>query len=673
MEPSRQRPVFPLVTALFLTIVAVMFAIQRYLGPESLPVLVRLGALQPELLAAGEYWRLLTAGVLHGGYSHAGFTAFVLLALGANLERLIGSDRFALLLFFSIAGGFIASAWLLQSTLTVGASGGLWGLLGAYAVLAFSPLVHLPADMKAQLRKSTIINVGINASVSFLPYVDWAAHLGGFVFGGVLFLLVLRHGVPDYENLDEDEFPRPRATSRALRLTSFASWIAFGSALAIVFVHDRPFAFDASYEPLSLEVPQLRATLEVPAQLPLDVSEGGASFGNILKQPAVCTVRRAGLSGVVSDATLAKMGKQHAVQLGKPPENARAVGNFRVERRNGRNIASALYSFPTGLRMQRAFATTRHADFSVECLSWPEFSAYADAAARITASIESRPTPPPVALSRPASEPLSIPAFVSEPVQIGKRAWATGMQVLQRSRTLSLMNMLAEPAKTQDDATVKLASVQRMYFSEREEQILVAEDGIPKRIEVRFGSVGQVLDASGRERQETSESFAGKTYIVNRTDTGLSVQSGDGDAVDSALTLQVARASLLLRGVDPLERLLAGRALVPGEIIKLTREQAARYADIHNASRAVVDIELTYAGTYNRSGERLAVFNVVWRQQQASGAGFSTLFELKGTISVGAADGFTRDMRLEGSADLSGAQVLGLGVVRVLSEANRVR
>ena len=97
-----------------------------------------LGASETGLLAAVGYWRLLIAGVLHRGYSHAGFTAFVLLALGANLERLIGSARFALLLFSSIAGGFIASAWLPKSTLTVGASGELWGLLGAYAVLAFT-------------------------------------------------------------------------------------------------------------------------------------------------------------------------------------------------------------------------------------------------------------------------------------------------------------------------------------------------------------------------------------------------------------------------------------------------------------------------------------------------------------------------------------------------------
>ena len=671
MEAPAQRPVFPIVTAVFLTVVAVMFAIQQYLGSESLPVLVRLGALQPELLAAGEYWRLLTAGVLHGGYSHAGFTAFVLLALGANLERMIGSTRFALLLLVSIAGGFITSAWLLQSTLTVGASGGLWGLLGAYAVLAFSPLARLPADMKTQLRKSTVINVGINAAVSFLPYVDWAAHLGGFVFGGALFLLVLRHGLPDFERLGEDEDPRPRAPGWALRLASAASCAAFVAALAIVFVHDRPFAFDSAYDPQLLKVPELRATLVVPKQLPLEVTEAGAIFGNILKQPAVCTVRRAGLSGVVSDATLNEAAKQHAAQLGNPPENARAVGKVRVASRDGRSITSARYSFPTGLRMQRAFATTRHADFFVECLTWPQFTAYADAAAHIAASIDSRPAPAPAGLSRPTVDSLLLPEYVVEPVQIGTREWSTGMRVSQRSRTSSLMNMLTEPVETASGAAAPMASLQRTRVSEREERVLAATAGVPERIAIRFGQAGHIVEATGRPRAETSEKFAGKTFRLTRSETGVTVASSDGKEVDATLASQVARASLLLRGPDPLERLLAGRALVPGQVIELTREQAARYADIHGGSNTVVDIKLTYAGTYSRSGERLAVFIVLWRQRQASGAGLNTLLELRGTISVGVADGFTRDTRLEGNADLSGAQILGLGVVRVLSESNR--
>lgn len=671
MEAPAQRPVFPIITTLFLSIVALMFAIQQYLGSESLPVLVRLGALQPELLAVGEYWRLLTAGVLHGGYSHAGFTAFVLLALGVNLERMIGSARFALLLVVSIAGGFITSAWLLQSTLSVGASGGLWGLLGAYAVLAFSPLVRLPADMKSQLRKSTVINIGINAAVSFLPYVDWAAHLGGFVFGGALFLLALRQGVPDFENFDLYEEPKPRAPGLALRLASAASCTVFASALATAFVHDRPFAFDVRYDPQVLDVPHLQATLAVPAQLPLEDSKAGATFGNIFKQPAVCTVHRVGLSGVVSDATLNEAAKQHAVQLGQRPKNASAIGKVRVASRNGRNVASARYSFPTGLHMQRAFATTRHADFFVECLTWPQFSAYADAALDIAASIASRPAPAPTGLSRPSFDALSMPEFVVEPVQFGARAWSAGMRVSQRSRTLSLMNMLAEPAKPASGEAAQLASLQRTRFAEREERVLAATDGAPQRIAIRFGRAGQSIEATGRPRADALERFAGKTYVLTRTQTGVVVQSDDGDDVDAALASQVTRASLLFRGADPLERLLAGRALVPGQVIELTHEQAARYADIHNGSSTVVEITLTYAGTYSRSGERLAVFMAVWRQQQVSGAGLSTALGLKGTISVGVADGFTRDTRLEGSADLSGAQILGLGVVRMLSESNR--
>lgn len=179
------------VTYVLLALYAVMFALTyAFGGPEQIRVLWRLGAEVPERVREGEWWRLLSATVLHGGPFHILMNCLVLWNLGAFMERLLGWSRFlALYVLAGLLGAGFGTLLgpLVKIDLSVGASGSLFGLLGASAVLAFRP-AGLPALLVADLKKNAVQNLILNVIVSLQPQIDWTAHLGGALMGGLLVL-----------------------------------------------------------------------------------------------------------------------------------------------------------------------------------------------------------------------------------------------------------------------------------------------------------------------------------------------------------------------------------------------------------------------------------------------------------------------------------------------------
>jgi len=150
------------------------------------------GGLVPQPFMSEEPWRYLTAGFLHFSLVHIVTNMICLLAWGVPLERGLGTVRFMILFLASIAGGsFLSVAMHEGPFIGAGASGGVSGLLGALMGLWFLRFVGLPASF-------FVINIGLNIAVAlFAPNVDWQAHLGGFITGLVLaMLLVPRRGWP---------------------------------------------------------------------------------------------------------------------------------------------------------------------------------------------------------------------------------------------------------------------------------------------------------------------------------------------------------------------------------------------------------------------------------------------------------------------------------------------
>jgi membrane associated rhomboid family serine protease len=146
--------------------------------------LVTWGGLNPLLIAHGEYYRLITATFLHGGLLHVALNMYVLWILGSMLEPALGSGRFATVYFVS---GLVASAtsyWLSPvQELGVGASGAIFGLLGAW--LAFAYRRRDTAFGAMQLRQA-LFWVGLNFVFGLtIGGIDNFAHLGGLV-GGIV-------------------------------------------------------------------------------------------------------------------------------------------------------------------------------------------------------------------------------------------------------------------------------------------------------------------------------------------------------------------------------------------------------------------------------------------------------------------------------------------------------
>ena len=148
--------------------------------------LLQLGASFGPAVAGGESWRLLSAIFLHGGVLHLAFNTFALVEIGRPLEKQIG--RLATLSIFLLTGacGFFASLLWHPNGISVGASGGIFGLLGAWTLLNVarpSPHGENLARRTPQLFLALFLALGVGFLV---PNVDHAAHLGGVGTGLVL-------------------------------------------------------------------------------------------------------------------------------------------------------------------------------------------------------------------------------------------------------------------------------------------------------------------------------------------------------------------------------------------------------------------------------------------------------------------------------------------------------
>ena len=126
----------------------------------------------------GEWWRLVTAGFLHGSILHILMNSWVLFDLGAEVEMFYGTSRLIVFYFLSTVTGFAASSHL-SGNASVGSSAGIFGLIGAMLAFGFTDRSSLGMQVKSLYTRWVIYGLVI----SFLPGVDFWAHVGGFAGG----------------------------------------------------------------------------------------------------------------------------------------------------------------------------------------------------------------------------------------------------------------------------------------------------------------------------------------------------------------------------------------------------------------------------------------------------------------------------------------------------------
>ncbi len=148
--------------------------------PETTPYLINGRPELVEGVADGAYWQLVTVMFTHVELWHIGFNMLALYILGPQLELMLGRVRFLALYLLSGLVGSAAVFWLSDpGSVTVGASGSLFGLMAALLVVA----VKVRGDVQGLLG---LIAVNVVITVIGAGYISWQGHLGGFVGGLVI-------------------------------------------------------------------------------------------------------------------------------------------------------------------------------------------------------------------------------------------------------------------------------------------------------------------------------------------------------------------------------------------------------------------------------------------------------------------------------------------------------
>jgi membrane associated rhomboid family serine protease len=150
-------------------------------------------ALWGPAVQSGDWWRLVTGGFLHSNFLHIAFNMYLLWLLGRELEPVLGSVRFAVLYLTALLGGTFGALLLAPTAVTVGASGAVFGLMGA-------TLVEIHRRGFDPLRSGIMALIGLNLVLSFvLPGISIGGHVGGLLAGlaaGLLFRVADARRVP---------------------------------------------------------------------------------------------------------------------------------------------------------------------------------------------------------------------------------------------------------------------------------------------------------------------------------------------------------------------------------------------------------------------------------------------------------------------------------------------
>ncbi len=172
--PLGNTPMSPTVVVLVVVNVVVFLITRRNPAQSYLRF-----AMIPTLIHQGQWYRLVTAAFLHANIEHILFNMITLLVIGSPVEALVGRVRFGVIYLIAGIGGSVCSYLLSPASIEgIGASGAIFGLFGAYAVLARRHRFDT---------RLVVVLIVIELVISFAdPGIDWRAHIGGLVVGAAV-------------------------------------------------------------------------------------------------------------------------------------------------------------------------------------------------------------------------------------------------------------------------------------------------------------------------------------------------------------------------------------------------------------------------------------------------------------------------------------------------------
>ncbi len=193
---SRKKPI---VTYTIIAICAVIFLLTYILGdgPYDNLTLLKFGANLDILTKNGQFYRLLTCSFLHIGLLHLLFNMYALLVIGSQIESFFGKVKYIIIYVISAICGSLLSLAFSPNTISAGASGAIFGLLGSLLYFGYYYRAYLGNVIRSQILPIIILNLGLGFMMNG---IDNAAHIGGLI-GGIFTSMAL--GVSDKSKKQE--------------------------------------------------------------------------------------------------------------------------------------------------------------------------------------------------------------------------------------------------------------------------------------------------------------------------------------------------------------------------------------------------------------------------------------------------------------------------------------
>jgi len=175
------KPKKIVVTYAIMIICIALFLLTYIIGSGSLDglTLYIFGAVSSSAIKSGEIWRLITGTFLHAGIIHLFTNMYSLYIIGSQLENFVGKKKFTIIYLLSAISGSLMSS-VFSDSLSVGASGAIFGLLGSMLYFGYHYRLYLGSVIRTQIIPIILLNLFLGFSLSG---IDNAAHIGGLIGG----------------------------------------------------------------------------------------------------------------------------------------------------------------------------------------------------------------------------------------------------------------------------------------------------------------------------------------------------------------------------------------------------------------------------------------------------------------------------------------------------------
>jgi membrane associated rhomboid family serine protease len=199
----------PYYTIVLIAAIAAVAFVQLGTGLDA--SILAAGFVKPAFTRNHEYWRILTGATTHGSILHVGLNCYAFYSFGKIFEMLSNRAHLAIVFLLSAIGGGILSLVFQPDGISVGASGGIVGLIGYLAVYAF----RRSQFISPEFRKSLLINIGFILVYGLVLYqvIDNFGHIGGLITGTVYGFL----------QVPSDAYTDPRDAGRTVNFIGLAA------------------------------------------------------------------------------------------------------------------------------------------------------------------------------------------------------------------------------------------------------------------------------------------------------------------------------------------------------------------------------------------------------------------------------------------------------------------